>query len=54
MKTYRVVFHYTIDVEADDHEQAEAEAWIDFNEQIGNNCVAGQFVASSPELVGGE
>ncbi len=51
MTTYRIVFHYTLDVEASDHEDAEALAWLDFNEQIGNNCMALEFVTSPPELV---
>lgn len=52
MNTYRIVFHYTLDVEASDHEEAEALAWLDFNEQIGNNCMALEFVTSPAELVG--
>jgi hypothetical protein len=48
MKEYYVTFHYTIGVQAEDQEQADALAWEDFTENFGALSV-GDFVSSEPE-----
>lgn len=48
MKNYYVTFHYTVEVQAEDQEQADGLAWADFT---GNFDVlsVGDFVSSEPQ-----
>ena len=48
MNTYYVTFHYTVEVQADDHEQADTLAWQTFADSFGQ-VSAGDFVSSEPE-----
>ena len=47
-KTFYVTFHYTVEVQAEDQEQADDLAWSDFSQNFDVLSV-GAFVSSEPE-----
>jgi hypothetical protein len=51
MNHYTVTFHYTIEVEATDQEQADSLAWDDFANDF-SFMKPGDFVSLEPDEVG--
>lgn len=48
MKTYYVTFHYTVEVQAEDQEQADTLSWQMFADSF-RGLSLGDFVSSEPE-----
>jgi hypothetical protein len=48
MKEYNVVFHYSVRVEADDEDDAQDKAWLEFSE--GNPSSGDNFASTVEEI----
>ena len=51
-KVWNVVFHYTVEVFAEDEDDAEDEGFREFQRQFLDGITPGDFSQSEPEMVG--